>query len=354
MSRRKSDKPGPRQAAPPAVPVVAHPPPQPTPADDPLRRAAGLPPRGATRAGVRAGGGPAAGAAAESQGILATLREWGDALVIAFVAAMFVRMFVVELFKIPSGSMTPTLFGDVLVEGNAIDEKGKPGDFLIIAAQAQARGIETGEFQVFRKDEAGAYRYDGKRRSPDELSIGQRGLIAEKKLRLQEHRILVNKFRYWFGPPRRGDITVFKVPFPVKNPAVSADFANPGGETTYKRADGRTFARVPAYNRATSVYVKRLTGLPGEELTVNAGDPAVYVDGKPLADPPVFSQMTYQPPLDGERAYRDKVPPGQVFMFGDNSDNSLDSRYWGGVPIENLRGKAFFRYWPLPKVSFLK
>ncbi|HOR28949.1 MAG TPA: S26 family signal peptidase, partial [Candidatus Sumerlaeota bacterium] len=55
---------------------------------------------------------PAATPPAESeQGVLAILREWGDALVVAFVLAMFIRVFMLELFKIPTGSMTPTLIG---------------------------------------------------------------------------------------------------------------------------------------------------------------------------------------------------------------------------------------------------
>jgi signal peptidase I len=48
------------------------------------------------------------------------------------------------------------------------------------------------------------------------------------------------------------------------------------------------------------------------------------------------------------------VPEDEFYVFGDNSGNSLDSRYWGGVEIERLKGRAFLRYWPLDKISLLR
>lgn len=289
---------------------------------DPLRRAA---------AGAESGG-----------SFLGTLREWMDALVIAFVLAMFIRTFVVELFKIPSGSMSPTLLGDVVAEGPAIDEAGEKNTYLFIMAQPQA-GVVQGEIQIYEKDPQGVWRYQGKNYFP-RLTPSQQILIQEKAHR-EEHRIFVNKFAYWFKRPDRGDIVVFKVPF-EKDWSIHA------------RADGFVSPQVPPYNRNTSVYVKRAAAFEGETVEIRRDDPEhrLYIDGRPLDEPEIFRNTQYFPPkysMAPMLSYLDKVPPGEVWMLGDNSDNSLDSRYWGGVPEPNLRGKAFLRYWPIRKFRFL-
>jgi signal peptidase I len=48
------------------------------------------------------------------------------------------------------------------------------------------------------------------------------------------------------------------------------------------------------------------------------------------------------------------LKPGEYWMMGDNRDNSSDSRYFGPVPLENLRGTPLIRYWPLDRAGFLK
>lgn len=269
--------------------------------------------------------------AAESQpqtGVLLKMREWLDALVIAFVLAMFVRTFVVELFKIPSGSMSPTLLGDPIAEGLALDSKGQEDYYLLILD----RNVPVA--QVFRKNRFDKYYvYEGK--GPvDMLTPSQRDLVRSSALHIEEHRIFVNKFAYWFSKPDRGDIVVFKVPFKKE----------PG---TYER-NGKTFP-VREYNRNQGVYVKRAVGFGGERVEIRNGQ--LTVDGTPVLKPEIFEHVKYVIPDTLE--YDVKVPSGQLFVFGDNSDNSLDSRYWGGVPYENLRGKAFFRYWPWQKMRFL-
>lgn len=115
-------------------------------------------------------------------------------------------------------------------------------------------------------------------------------------------RILANKFIYYFGQPQRGDIVVFN-PKPEQ------------GETP---------------------FVKRLIGLPGDKIEVRNG--RLYVNGK-----------RFTKGFSGEMSYTygpEKVPPGQVFVLGDNRDNSFDSHEWGFLPRENIIGKAFIVYWP--------
>jgi len=271
---------------------------------------------------------PASERAQERGGILVHLREWLDALIFAFVLAMFIRTFAVELFKIPSGSMSPTLLGDYVAEGVAVDETAQPRRYLLI----WERG--TNLVQVFRKDESsGRYQYQGKR---DRRNLGYLRDLFERDLHLEEHHICVNKFAYWFTKPERGDIVIFRVPF-RKQPS------------TYTR-NGHTFT-VQAYNRYQGVYVKRAVAFDGEHVEIDR-DRRLLINGETVTTPEFFRYQRYDIPET--LTYSVDVPQGQLLVFGDNTANSYDSRYWGGLPYENLRGKAFFRYRPFPnKVGFL-
>ena len=265
----------------------------------------------------------------EGHGVLMVLREWTDALIFAFVLAMFIRTFVVELFKIPSGSMSPTLLGDFIAEGVATDGNRQSGLYLII------RDRHSDTVQTWLKDNKGVYEYEG-RKPLVALTSSQRELL-NRNIHLEEHRIFVNKFAYWFTKPDRGDIAVFRVPFGKE-------------ERDYAR-NGHVFTVKP-YNRNQGVYVKRVAGLDGELLEIN-NDGRLAVNSMVVEKPSIFTELRYNTTEFTPNQYSVTVPDGQAMMLGDNSDNSEDSRYWGGVPYENLRGKAFFRYWPVGKWSFL-
>jgi signal peptidase I len=113
--------------------------------------------------------------------------------------------------------------------------------------------------------------------------------------------ILVNKLAYKTGEPTRGDIIVFV--FPV----------NPQED-----------------------LIKRVIGLPGETVSVHNG--IVSVNSIPLAEPYIASPPAY----DGDWV----VPEGQLFVLGDNRNDSRDSHQWSFLPIENVIGKAVLIYWP--------
>jgi signal peptidase I len=126
-----------------------------------------------------------------------------------------------------------------------------------------------------------------------------------------QDRIFVNKFIYplreWLGdrePIKRGDIVVLLYP---EDPSKS--------------------------------YIKRVVGLPGEEVNVENGK--LYINGiqidEPYLDPEYLSQDTTGPTRVKEHHY---------FVMGDNRRNSSDSRYWGLVPEKYIYGKAIFRYYP--------
>ena len=93
-------------------------------------------------------------------------------------------------------------------------------------------------------------------------------------------------------------------------------------------------------------YIKRCIATAGQ--TVEGKDKQVFVDGKPLREPYVIH---IDPTLRAAGFdYRDSFPkrtiaPGELFMMGDNRDNSDDSRFWGTAPMDNVKGRAMFIYW---------
>jgi len=183
------------------------------------------------------------------------VREYLEAIVIALLLALFIRAFVVQAFKIPSGSMKETLL---------------VGDHILVNK-----------------------------------------FIYGIKIPFQEKEMID------FGDPRRKDIIVFIYP---QDP--SKDF------------------------------IKRVVGGPGD--TVEIVDKQVYVNGKPLDEP--YKQHTDPRIIPGRINPRDnmaplKVPPGKLFVMGDNRDESYDSRFWGTVDISKVKGKAFIIYWSWNKES---
>lgn len=151
----------------------------------------------------------------------------------------------------------------------------------------------------------------------------------EENLLVGDH-ILVNKFIY--GPVatpfgrfllpahsvRHGDVVVFKFP---EDP--------------------------------TRDFIKRCIGLPGDEIKIV--DKVVFVNGEELDDQDYTYRTdshTYPQSAFLDQGHRERdnfgpeiVPPGHYFFMGDNRDNSNDSRFWGPVPAEYIKGRAFMVYW---------
>lgn len=176
------------------------------------------------------------------------IAEWLKSIIIALILALFIRTFIVQAYKIPSGSMIPTLL---------------IGDYLLV----------------------------------NKLSFGIRNPIKDD-------------FLYRWGLPQRQEIVVFTYP-------------------EDKKLD----------------FIKRVIGLPGD--TVEIINKRVFVNGKPLKEP--YTQFTDPTIYPKELSPRDnfgpvKVPPGYIFVLGDNRDQSYDSRFWGFVPIHSLKGKALIIY----------
>jgi len=93
-------------------------------------------------------------------------------------------------------------------------------------------------------------------------------------------------------------------------------------------------------------YVKRVVGLPGEEIEIENGQ--IYVNGRLAMKPKALQEIAYVgkslPAFGG--AQKIKVPSGMYFVLGDNTYNSQDSRFWGFLPEKNIRGHAFLVFFP--------
>ncbi|MDP3791055.1 MAG: signal peptidase I [Candidatus Omnitrophota bacterium] len=188
--------------------------------------------------------------------IKSEIREWTESIIIALILALLIRTFVVQAFKIPSGSMIPTF---------------EIGDRIFV----------------------------------NKFLYGAR--IPFTNIRLPSVR-----------GPQRGDIIVF-----VSPEAPKRDF------------------------------VKRLIATAGEKVEVKNGN--IYIDGKDTDIPASIRSNYYYNRGDyAKEGEAITVPKDSLFVLGDNSANSRDSRYWGFVPKNNLIGKAMCIYWPIKRIRAIK
>jgi signal peptidase I len=110
---------------------------------------------------------------------------------------------------------------------------------------------------------------------------------------------------------RRGDVVVFRPPSGTAGEQESAD------------------------------YIKRVVALGGQEVELR--NKRLFIDGDPVVEPYVkHVDPSVRPERDDFGPLR--VPPGHLFVLGDNRDFSNDSRYWGALPMKNVHGRAFIRY----------
>jgi signal peptidase I len=181
-----------------------------------------------------------------------TVREYFESIVVAVILALFIRTFVVQAFKIPTGSMEPNLL---------------VGDHLLVNKFVFAPTAYPAE----------------------------RALLPMREI-------------------RRGDIVVFKFP---EDP--ERDF------------------------------IKRVIGLPGDTVELRSRE--VFINGQKAAEP--YAHYLF-PVGEGQEStsfdVRERygpvtVPDGHYFMMGDNRDNSQDSRYWGFLPADYVKGRALMIYW---------
>jgi signal peptidase I len=168
-------------------------------------------------------------------------------------------------------------------------------------------------------------------------------------------RVLVNKLSYRFGEPKRGDVVVFKDPYP--DPC--DDTPNVAGcNESIPRKALNWFAEVFGLPTGdTRDFIKRIVALPGETVALDDGN--VYVCDEPGCIPVDkngkaqdgrlidFPNTTDEGPQKDDDTYAAfVVPQDQYFVLGDNRANSSDSRSFKGIAREDIIGKAFVLIWP--------
>jgi signal peptidase I len=156
-----------------------------------------------------------------------------------------------------------------------------------------------------------------------------------------QDKVVVSRLAYRFHSPRRGDIIVFPAP-----PGPCRETRPAHGGSALRRF-ARYVGQKLGLTSTTDEFIKRVIGLPGE--TVNGHDAHVYVNGRLLLEPYLPPGPTSVTPDFASV----KVPPGRVFVMGDNRPNSCDSKFFGPIKRSSIVGRAFLRVWPVGDVSFL-
>ncbi|MBU4459974.1 MAG: signal peptidase I [Verrucomicrobia bacterium] len=269
-----------------------------------------------------------------------SVRENVEILVVALGVAMALRCFFIQPFRIPTGSMQPTMFGVKIAKQTAPEWYDRfPVSWLgwaifgegYVEVRAKQNGYVEGAVPSPDGDSR-IVRVSGLPHSirlhmPQRVEVGafvsNRQVLASGRVTIGDH-VFVDKVRYNFSKPKRGNIIVF--------------------DTT----------KIPYPNLRGDFYIKRLVGLPTE--TISLRPPYLVADGKPVGEPFPFHRLVHDPNYNGYQFAGGsrlagpgdtiQLGPDEYLPFGDNTGSSLDGRYFGPITRSALVGPAFMTYWP--------
>src|SRR6266481_6773678 len=272
-------------------------------------------------------------------------RENCEVILVAIVVAVGIRSYFLQPFKIPTGSMQPTLNGIIghpmTKEPPSIFQqvaefvlRGRNYINVVLRENDEVLQVQRQKFFFFftwsriicQHQKFLVYCPPEQLGADFRVSPGvryHRGEVIARGAVDTGDQVFVDKFSYNFVKPHRGDVFVFR----TKN--------------------------IPDIGDQTQFYIKRLAGLPGDTLRIEP--PKLFVDGK------VVEGFGFKRVMEGRDGYRGygpghlamsdptktfQVSDHSYFAMGDNSYNSFDSRWWGPVPERNLVGRGLFVYWP--------
>lgn len=295
------------------------------------------------------------------------MKENIEVIFVAVVIAMGIRAYFAQPFKIPTGSMQPTLNG---VIGHPADElrddhlystaAEQPGvlkkvwdkiwygrtwvdivadrdDVVLLNPRSGYR--EQTHFKFFTRtylpmQSGETYKVAGTIAKVQDLinprlyanPVVKKGDVIARGYVDTGDQVIVDKFSYHWIRPKRGEVFVFTT---NDIPYIQAGLDPP--------------------EMGSQHYIKRLAGKPGDKLEVKEGK--LFIDGEVASEPGFQRVMSMEDGYRGysnQGSYRDvELNQDQYFALGDNSYNSSDSRTWGTVPRKNVVGRAVFVYLPM-------
>jgi signal peptidase I len=321
---------------------------------------------------------------------LAAFRENVEVLLVALTVAMGIRTFFLQPFKIPTGSMQPTLFGvtsrnllndpgfkiptgldrvrewfqgvsyvHVVAQNDGAVERVEPPVRLLIFNIKQTLYLGGQPYTLWFPPDFGGATLE-QRAAPLFDRVFRTGEdVVKLRVKAGDH-LFVDRASYNFVPPERGEIVVFETK-----------------GIPEERRSGPGWSIPP-----DQFYIKRLVGLGDDVLSITnqyklSGQPGaaetlvgqLVINGTMLSAATPHFQNVYAFDVASSKSkalqYHENhyyghamvgylapsltyhVEPNDYFVMGDNTMNSLDSRYWGGFSQSSVIGKSFFVYWPI-------
>jgi signal peptidase I len=258
-------------------------------------------------------------------GVAARVREYVQVLLLAVFAALFLKFFVVEAYRIPTGSMENTLL---------------TGDFVLV--NKFIYGVHTPRYFPFTSIRLPSIRFPA-------ITSPRRGDVVVFEFpgdRAGENgREVVNYVKRCVALP--GDTLTIsnKIVFVNGRVIPPPHLGKSGRSIVYPRGfhDYRIFPRGAAFNEDN--FGPITIPKAGMKVDLTSDDVTEYRDLIEHEGHTVSSRGSSPVLIDGQPAATYAIKKNYYFMMGDNRDNSLDSRFWGFVPADMIIGKAFMVYW---------